>query len=139
MGVESASYISQMDITNPRGTDQRSTLDDHARLIKTAVRNTLPNMNSTMSATPVALNLVNTLTANAQTQLNQLADDRHSISAVLMAEIASVSSALQAALLDLSATAVNSILWDGSALFIQTATPAMSAGDIWFEPRDYTP
>ena len=134
MGIESASFISQLDSANPKGTDQRSTLDDHARLLKKCARDTLKNLNSTVSATPQALNFVNTLTANAQTQLNQLDSDRKSTSAALMAEIASASQSLVNAMLFQSATAANSILWDGSAKYMQSATPTMNNGDVWFEP-----
>lgn len=135
MAIESATFLTQLDETNPKGTDQRSTLDDHTRLTKKTLKNTLRNLDSTVSATPQALNFTIGLSANAQQQINGLHSSIAVTSANLANEIASASSALQASLLGLSDTAVNAILWDGSKKFLQTATPSLGTGDIWFKPE----
>lgn len=43
MALESATYISGLVATNPPGSDSISQGDDHLRLIKTVLKNTLPN------------------------------------------------------------------------------------------------
>lgn len=42
MGLESGNYINDLVDTNPAGTDAKSTLDNHDRLIKAAVKNCFP-------------------------------------------------------------------------------------------------
>ena len=146
MPVESANFIAQMDPTYPLGSEAIGTGDNHLRLIKRSVKQTLPNCNSTVSASSQAINRIASLTADAQTQLNALSSDIASVSAVLQAEIKAVSASLEARALEvsanlaaqklnISATAVNAILWDGATRYVQTATPATTAGDIWFQPE----
>ena len=43
MALESATYVSGLVATNPTGSDSISQVDDHLRLIKTVLKNTLPN------------------------------------------------------------------------------------------------
>lgn len=43
MSLEVASFISELDTSNPPGTDQQAQGDDHLRLIKTALQSTFPN------------------------------------------------------------------------------------------------
>jgi len=43
MALESATYVSGLVTTNPSGSDSISQGDDHLRLIKTVLKNTLPN------------------------------------------------------------------------------------------------
>ena len=47
MGLEAASYITQLVTTNPLGTDQRSTSDDHHRLVKTVLQTQFSNFSAT--------------------------------------------------------------------------------------------
>jgi len=60
MGLESASpiFIADLNVLWPLGGDQRSTSDDHQRLIKAALKNTLPELSATVSANPAELNLL---------------------------------------------------------------------------------
>jgi hypothetical protein len=58
MGLESGTYISDLIATNPAGTDQRYTTDDHIRLIKAVLKNTFPNLNGPVQMTPDLLNSV---------------------------------------------------------------------------------
>ena len=44
MALESASYIDGLVTTNPTGSDSISQGDDHIRLIKTVLKNSLPNV-----------------------------------------------------------------------------------------------
>lgn len=43
MGLETATYISDLVSTNPAATDQVSTADDHLRLIKSVLQSTFPD------------------------------------------------------------------------------------------------
>ena len=47
MPLESATYISGLVDTNPSGSDSISQGDDHIRLIKTVLKNSLPNVSTT--------------------------------------------------------------------------------------------
>ena len=51
MALESATYISGLVTTNPTGSDSISQGDDHIRLIKTVLKNSLPNV--TTATTPL--------------------------------------------------------------------------------------
>lgn len=64
MGLEVANYISQLVSTNPPGSDNAKTMDDHLRVIKNAVYNSLPNINGPVDCTPAQLNGLTGLTAN---------------------------------------------------------------------------
>jgi hypothetical protein len=54
--LETATYIVGLVVTNPDGGDQRTTVDDHIRLIKACLRRTFPNMDGEMSASSAAIN-----------------------------------------------------------------------------------
>lgn len=57
MGLEVVTYVSDLVVTNPVGaTDPKSQGDDHLRAIKTALKNTLPNLTGAMNATQAELN-----------------------------------------------------------------------------------
>lgn len=67
MGLEAATYISQLVATNPVGaTDPKSQGDDHLRLIKSALLSTFPNFTAAaMNATQAQLNVLATDGAGA--------------------------------------------------------------------------
>lgn len=44
MSLETGTYIADLVITNPPGTDNKSEGDDHLRLLKTVIQNTFPGM-----------------------------------------------------------------------------------------------
>ena len=56
MALETATYLYSLVITNPDGGDQRSTADDHIRLIKAALKRTFPNIDGEISASAAAIN-----------------------------------------------------------------------------------
>tara|TARA_Y100000589_G_scaffold322887_1_gene356577 strand:- start:198 stop:971 length:774 start_codon:yes stop_codon:yes gene_type:complete len=56
MGLESATFISDLNTSNPTSTDVLSQADDHLRLIKAAIKTTFPNINAAVTATPAAIN-----------------------------------------------------------------------------------
>lgn len=56
MAIENASYVNQLVPLNPLSTDSVSQADDHLRMIKSALLNTFPNLDSPITATPSQLN-----------------------------------------------------------------------------------
>ena len=87
MGLESASFISQLVATNPVGAvDDYATADDHLRLIKTALQGSFPNIGPA-AATAVAADF-NVLTGA----------DAAGVTAAELAFIADVTSLIQAQL-----------------------------------------
>ena len=56
MGLESGTYISDLSITNPTGTDYIAQADDHIRLLKSVLQNTFPNITGAMTTTHTQLN-----------------------------------------------------------------------------------
>jgi hypothetical protein len=63
MALESTTYIDGLVTTNPTGTDARSQGDDHIRLLKSSIKNTLPNITGAVTATQAELNLLDGVTA----------------------------------------------------------------------------
>lgn len=57
MGLEAATYIHQLNPSNPVGAvDPKAQGDDHLRMIKAAVQATLPNLTGAMTRTQIELN-----------------------------------------------------------------------------------
>lgn len=72
MGLETGTYISDLNASNPVGaTDPKSQGDDHIRLIKSTILATFPNLTGAMTKTQAELNDVAELSAaNAFTAAN---------------------------------------------------------------------
>lgn len=58
MPLESATYLSDLNSSNPANTDSLSQADSHLRLIKSTVKNTFPNITGPVTATQAQLNTV---------------------------------------------------------------------------------
>lgn len=61
MPLESASYLSQLEVANPASNDALAQADDHLRLIKSVLKNTFPKLDGAVNATPAQLNDVGAL------------------------------------------------------------------------------
>ncbi len=72
MPLETSTYIVSLVTSNPDGADQRSTADDHIRLIKAALKRTFPMLDGAVSASSQAVTYANDLSTFAQAQLNTL-------------------------------------------------------------------
>jgi hypothetical protein len=70
MGLESATYIHQLNSANPTASDQQLQGDDHIRLIKSTLQATLPNVTGVVTPTHTELNYVDGVTSAIQTQLD---------------------------------------------------------------------
>lgn len=58
MGLEVATYINGLVISNPAGTDDRSQGDDHIRMIKSVLKNTFPNITGPINLTQDQINAI---------------------------------------------------------------------------------
>jgi hypothetical protein len=101
--LETATYISSLVITNPDGSDQKNTADDHIRLIKACLKRTLPLLDGAVSLSHAQMMRLNDVSQSVQFQLNNLRDG--------------------------SATA-NNALYANSASFASLATNALNLGSI---------
>lgn len=69
MGLETGTYISDLVVTNPLGSDQKSTTDDHLRLIKSTIKASFPNVNGAVNPTPTEFNYLVGVTSGIQAQI----------------------------------------------------------------------
>lgn len=67
MGLETATYIHQLDASNPTSSDQKSQGDDHIRLTKATLQATLPNITGPVTATQGDLNKTSALSGGVYT------------------------------------------------------------------------
>lgn len=74
MPLETATYITSLVITNPDGSDQKNTADDHTRLIKACLKRTFPLLDGPVSLSHTQLMLLDGLSAGVQVQFNNLRD-----------------------------------------------------------------
>jgi hypothetical protein len=74
MSLETATYVANLIASNPDGGDQRSTADDHIRLLKASLLRTFPKLDGAVSLSSVQYMYLNDLSASVQLQLNQLRD-----------------------------------------------------------------
>ncbi|WP_136420286.1 hypothetical protein [Herbaspirillum sp. ST 5-3] len=80
MALETGTYISDLVVTNPVGsTDQRRTLDDHIRLLKSTIKTTFPNVTGAVTSTHTELNYVDGVTSSIQDQIDTLTADKADI------------------------------------------------------------
>lgn len=74
MPVESATYISQLDQTNPDGSAPKAEGDDHLRLLKSTLKATFPAfVGAPVTATEAELSRISGLSGNIQAQLDSKA------------------------------------------------------------------
>lgn len=71
MPLESATYINGLNASNPTGADTKAEGDDHIRLIKSAVKATLPNLTGAVTADQTELNILDGATLSTA-ELNLL-------------------------------------------------------------------
>lgn len=71
MSVESASYINQLNESNPTSSDLKSEGDNHIRLLKSTLKTTFPNVTGAVTPTHTQLNFVTGVTSAIQDQINR--------------------------------------------------------------------
>lgn len=72
MPLETGTYISDLVATNPTNADFKNFGDDHLRLLKSVLKNSLPGVSGAVTATHTELNYVDGVTSNIQTQIDDL-------------------------------------------------------------------
>ena len=70
MGLETGTYISALNASNPVVGDNKTEGDDHLRLIKATLLATFPNIAGAVTPTHTELNYVDGVTSAIQTQLD---------------------------------------------------------------------
>jgi len=70
MALETATYLSELNTSNPAASDQKAEGDDHIRLIKTVLKTTFPNVSGAVSPTHTQLNYVAGVTSAIQSQID---------------------------------------------------------------------
>lgn len=73
MGLETATYIHELNSSQPGAVDEVNQGDDHLRLIKATVKATFPNITGAVTASHTELNYVDGVTSSIQSQLDVLA------------------------------------------------------------------
>jgi len=97
MGLETGTYISDLNESNPTVTDLRSEGDDHFRLIKSTVKATFPNITGAVTPTHDELNYVDGVTSAIQTQIDSKLSKSGGTMTGLLTLSGDPSTALQAA------------------------------------------
>lgn len=69
MGTESPTYISDLNTAWPLGSDPKTTADNHIRNVKTAVKNTFPNVAGAVTPTHTEFNYLVGVTSGIQSQI----------------------------------------------------------------------
>jgi hypothetical protein len=95
--LETATYITSLVITNPDGSDQKNTADDHIRLIKACLKRSFPMLDGAVSLSHVQLMYLGDLSASVQVQLNNLRDGSATANNALYANSASFATSANSA------------------------------------------
>ena len=138
MGIETFNYIDSLVATNPTSTDNVNEGDNHIRGIKTALKNSLPNINGAVTSTDEELNILdgvtttttqlnylNTATSNVQSQINAKQDQ----STVLDNTTASYTTAEETKLAGIEAGATADQAWGDITGTLSNQTDLQSALD----------
>lgn len=142
MGLETGTFIDDLVRTNPLGTDDRSTADDHLRLIKDLILNTFPNIDAAVNPTPTEFNrLVGITAALMDLGGGQSVAGATTFSTLTVTSVLNVSGAVNieggytedadtiaASTIDVSAATYHYKTISGATTFVFTGAPA--AGDV---------
>lgn len=146
MGLETGTYISDLNASNPLAGDQKAQGDDHIRLLKSTVKATFPNVSGAVTPTHTELNYVDGVTSAIQTQIDAkapLASPTFTGNVVLPSTTAiGTVSATEIAYLDGATSAIQAQLdlkaSSASPTFTGTVTlPATGAGATEAVRKDY--
>jgi len=121
MGLETGTYISDLNASNPASGDAKSQGDDHIRLVKSTIKATFPNVTGAVTPTHTELNYVDGVTSAIQTQLDDL-DDGPTFSAYLAASGGSISDSTFTKFL------FDTEQWDSNSNFASSRFTATVAG-----------
>ena len=117
MGLEAATYISDLVQSNPTGLDEVNKGDDHLRLIKSVLQNTFPNADGAYNFTDTEANLLVGLTADAA-ELNIL--DGATLNTTEINYVTGVTSGIQAQI-DAINTAIDGLFPIGHVIYTRSS------------------
>lgn len=137
MGLESATYISDLNTANPDGADGKSQGDDHLRLIKAVLKATFPNITGAVSADQSSL-VKHKLNAGAAPTVNDDSGDGYTVASIwidLTNDLAyiCVDSTLGAAVW----LPIGGIKTGMSMMFFQSSTTVMTGWTFQAKDVDY--
>lgn len=115
MPLEVATYINGLDSANPAATDAKSQGDDHLRLIKSAVKNTFPNLIAPVTKTAAQIN--NLAQAGVNTDITSIAGNASTASSAQGPSFATATAGAGS-----EANIICRISGQSDALFINNAT-----------------
>ena len=118
MALETGSYVNSLVTSNPASTDGLAQADDHLRLIKSTIKNTLPNITGAITGTQAELNILDGYTGTTA-NLNVLSGT--SVTSTELGYVGGVTSAIQTQIDSVSSVPTGVImLWSGAANAIPT-------------------
>ncbi|MCU0810612.1 MAG: hypothetical protein MUE59_06180 [Thiobacillaceae bacterium] len=82
MTVESATYIADLNTSNPAGSDAKSEGDNHIRLIKSVLKSTFANVNAAVTSSDEELNYVDVTTLGTMQASKALTADGSNVATV---------------------------------------------------------
>lgn len=71
MALETGTYVNSLNASNPASTDGLAQADDHLRLIKSTIKNTMPNVTGVITSSHTELNALTGVTASPA-EINKL-------------------------------------------------------------------
>lgn len=147
MPLESATFITQLNASNPDGGDDYATADDHLRLLKTVLRSSFPNVSAAVNPTPTEFNrLVGITTALEQQGNRNVANGYAGLNAssqlanaqVSAANVTQHQAALSVAFTQLTGAASNAQV-PQSAVTQHQAALSIAWGQLTGIPSSFTP
>jgi len=132
MGLETVTYISDLNPLWPLGSDPKSNGDNHVRNLKTGILNSFPGVTGAVTATHVEINYLSGVTSNVQVQLNAKAPlaSPTFTGTVVLPTATSIGTVTQAEILALSGVS--------SAIQTQLNGKGAIAGQAWTGAHDFT-
>ncbi len=118
MALETGTYISDLNSSNPVATDGLAQADDHIRLVKSTIKATLPGLTGAVTSTHTELNTLDGYTGNTA-DLNILSGAAAAgVTGTELGYLDGVTSALQTQITSSLFPAGGIILWSGSTASI---------------------
>ena len=136
MGLETGTYLDALVPTNPASTDGLAQADDHIRLLKITLTNTLPNLSGAVSATQAELNVLDGITSSTS-ELNVL--DGITATTAQLNFTAGVTSNIQTQLNAVLAAVTSSAIPSGVISLWSGASNAIPAGYALCDGTNNTP
>lgn len=140
MGLETATYIGALNEAWPDGADPRTTVDNHIRLGKAALKRTFVNLNGPVVLTHDKFNFLNDVSRSVQYQINQLRDgESGTVAVATVANYANSASyaANAGGLIEFSASAI-AAQWSAGQVAVLARTADQFVRGAWLTRQEPT-